>query len=190
MRRRMTTGAWLVLGFVLVLTVPGAGVSAQGNPDVNILCDPVQLTLASGADEDRNSTSFCDASNPTMYTEVVSLAVISDIHYEAPASIRLGPGASEAFEILFTADVLEDPGEYSATLRYEVQTANGMANPNPQTKEVSMVLQVQPPPGDAPEIAEQHMGAAPRILAGLVVAGVGLVSSVSLVLAIRSEPDT
>lgn len=135
-----------VLAAAALMMITVAPVEAQipgAAPDVNIICDPIEVELTSHPDRDRSSTSHCTATNPTLYAEVVGLQIVSPMSFSAPGSIAVNPGGSAEFNVTFTADPRDDAGDTSAKLIYEVQTVNGVSNPNPQPKEISWILTIE-----------------------------------------------
>lgn len=144
---------WLALGAcALLLAMPSPGAveptaSAQIGqiiPDVTITCDPSELSFEVYPGASRSNSSSCHAENPSIYSVVVSLQVESTLSYACPGSITISAGGETDFSIAWRADLRMEAGSHGSKLIYQVQTVNGIANPNPQPKELNHRLEIAP----------------------------------------------
>lgn len=120
-----------------------AAAQTSPNPDVQITCDPVTIPIEVYPGAPRSGSTYCTAQNPTSYSEVVTIQVISDIAYAAPGSITIGAGQELSFSVAVRGDLRMEEGSRQLKLIYQVATANGVTNPSPQPKEISAIIEVR-----------------------------------------------
>ena len=121
-------------------------VSAQvsPNPDVDIQCTPSSVPIEVYPGATRTGVTYCTATNPTGYAEVVRITVTSGgLAYAAPGSVTVPAGQSIDFEVTVRGDMRMQETTRTVSVSGVVDTANGVANPNPVPKTVSIMVVVK-----------------------------------------------
>lgn len=130
------------LGSIMMVASP---VSAQSpNPDVDLQCAPnvVPIDVFPGAS--RSGTTYCTATNPTSYAEVVRITVTAGgLTYAAPGSVTVPPSGSIDFEVTVRGELRMPEGSRQVTITAVVDTANGVANPNPTPHSVGVIVEIR-----------------------------------------------
>ena len=130
-------------GSMLAMMTP---VSAQvsPNPDVDIQCTPSSVPIDVYPGATRTGVTYCTATNPTGYAEVVRITVTSGgLAYAAPGSVTVPAGQSIDFEVTVRGDMRMQETTRTVSVSGVVDTANGVANPNPVPKTVSIMVVVK-----------------------------------------------
>ena len=130
-------------GSMLAMMTP---VSAQvsPNPDVDIQCTPSSVPIEVYPGATRTGVTYCTATNPTGYAEVVRITVTSGgLAYAAPGSVTVPAGQSIDFEVTVRGDMRMQETTRTVSVSGVVDTANGVANPNPVPKTVSIMVVVK-----------------------------------------------
>jgi hypothetical protein len=117
---------------------------AQVNPDINILCSPSAIPIDVGPGETRIGTTYCDATNPTLYVEKVNIQVTSaGLTYSAPGSITVGAGDTTTFEIVVRGEDMMTEGSRQVTVSARVDQANGAPCPTCTSQTVNLMVVVK-----------------------------------------------
>ena len=141
--RRSLAILFVLIGSAVLASVP-ATAQTSPNPDVNVTCDPVTIAIKVYPGASRSAQTYCEMDNPTSYTEVVKIQVIADIAYAAPGALTINAGAQdEPFSVAVRGELRMVEGSRQLKILYSVESANGIANPNPVTKEVNMIILVE-----------------------------------------------
>ncbi|MDP6906538.1 MAG: choice-of-anchor T family protein [Candidatus Thalassarchaeaceae archaeon] len=99
---------------------------AQVNPDINILCSPTAVEIDVAPGDTRIGTTYCDASNPTLYVEKVNIQITSaGLTYSAPGSITVASQDTATFEVVVRGDDQMTEGSRQVTISARVDQANG-----------------------------------------------------------------
>ncbi len=99
---------------------------AQVNPDINILCSPTAVEIDVAPGDTRIGTTYCDATNPTLYVEKVNIQITSaGLTYSAPGSITVAAGDTSTFEVVVRGEDQMTEGSRQVTISARVDQANG-----------------------------------------------------------------
>lgn len=120
-----------------------APVAAQSpNPDIDIQCSPGNIPIDVYPGSTRVGTTYCTATNPTSYSEVVRLTYSTGgLAYAGPGSVTVPPNDAITFEVTVRGDLRMAETTRTVSISGTVDTFNGIANPNPVAK-ISNVMVV------------------------------------------------
>jgi hypothetical protein len=141
------TSIFLLTIYVVSMLAAAAPAVAQGSPtpNIDIQCSPSNIEIDVYPGSSRLGSTTCTATNPTNYAEDVSITVQSDgLGYAAPGSLTVPPLGQIDFDITVRGELRAPEGTRELKVSAVVTNANGVANPQPVTKTVAiMVVLVQ-----------------------------------------------
>lgn len=117
---------------------------AQVNPDINILCSPSAIEIDVAPGDTRIGTTYCDATNPTLYVEKVNIQVTSaGLTYSAPGSITVAAGDTTTFEVVVRGEDQMAEGSRQVTISARVDQANGAPCPTCTSQTTNLMVVVK-----------------------------------------------
>jgi hypothetical protein len=113
------------------------------NPDIDIQCSPSAVPMDVYPGASRTGTTFCTATNPTAYAEVVRITVTAGgLTYAAPGSITVPGGQDVTFEITVRGDQRMPEGSRTVSITGIVDSANGVPvqSSTPKTTSIMVII--------------------------------------------------
>ena len=90
---------------------------AQVNPDISLTCSPTAIEIDVAPGDTRIGTTYCDASNPTLYVEKVNIQITAaGLTYSAPGSITVAAGDTTTFEVVVRGEDQMTEGSRQVTV--------------------------------------------------------------------------
>lgn len=117
---------------------------AQVNPDISLTCSPTAIEIDVAPGDTRIGTTYCDASNPTLYVEKVNIQITAaGLTYSAPGSITVAAGDTTTFEVVVRGEDQMTEGSRQVTVSARVDQANGAPCPTCTSQTTSLLVVVK-----------------------------------------------
>ncbi len=117
---------------------------AQVNPDISIICSPSAIEIEVAPGDTRIGTTYCDATNPTLYVEKVNIQVTSaGLTYSAPGSITVAAQDTTTFEVVVRGEDQMTEGSRQVTISARVDQANGAPCPTCTSQTTNLMVVVK-----------------------------------------------
>ena len=117
---------------------------AQVNPDISLTCSPTAIEIDVAPGDTRIGTTYCDASNPTLYVEKVNIQITAaGLTYAAPGSITVAAGDTTTFEVVVRGEDQMAEGSRQVTISARVDQANGAPCPTCTSQTTSLLVVVK-----------------------------------------------
>ena len=117
---------------------------AQVNPDISLTCSPTAIEIDVAPGDTRIGTTYCDASNPTLYVEIVNIQITAaGLTYSAPGSITVAAGDTTTFEVVVRGEDQMTEGSRQVTVSARVDQANGAPCPTCTSQTTSLLVVVK-----------------------------------------------
>ena len=121
-----------------------ANAEAQVNPDISLTCSPTAIEIDVAPGDTRIGTTYCDASNPTLYVEKVNIQITAaGLTYSAPGSITVAAGDTTTFEVVVRGEDQMTEGSRQVTVSARVDQANGAPCPTCTSQTTSLLVVVK-----------------------------------------------
>ncbi len=141
---RRATLILMLYGLSLTAIAIPASAQVSPSPDVSITCKKglIEMDVYPGADY--MADVECQAYNPTGYAETVRIQVSAQgLTYSAPGSIVVGSGGTETFPVTVRGLQRMEHDSRTLSITGYVDQFNGVANPNPQAREFSVIVNIK-----------------------------------------------
>ena len=130
--------------FAISMLSVASPAAAQMNPDIDIQCSPGNIPIEVYPGSTRIGTTYCTATNPSTYTEKVSLTYTSGgLAFSGPGSVVVGPTDSVTFEVTVRGDLRMQETTRMVSITATVVTANGAPNPTPSPTQANVMVVVK-----------------------------------------------